>query len=303
MSIDLEAAKAMLENRIKPSNTEDIRWASFPNEGSFKFRILPPIKSESVPGKVIYSHWGLSDDEGNLNRRVTCLKTYKMDCPICEMLEKYQERLDISDWSASGRSYFNALIYNEKDYDSSLPYVLGSSDYTFYWLLEKIIDPEIGDITDPANGHNITFKRKVFKGAFERTISLKPTPIADSEDEIKEILDKCYDLSKIWKNPDDEFIKFVTDTANKTETAIKDRILVLGNKSDSPPNDNSEKTEEKEKQTESNSTSESSNIKNTKVENAPKGAPECFGIDWDSDLQKCQVCPHEFLCQTTKEEK
>jgi len=296
MAIDLEAARAMLENRPKSSSggDGDLRWVSFPKEGEMKIRFLPPAKESSLPGRIINTHWNLLDDDRSY-KKCLCFKTFKEECPICNMLELYNDRINTDDWQASARSYINVLVLENSEYDSTLPYILGSSDYNLYWLLENIIDPDIGDITDPINGHNVTFTRKTPNGAFDRKISLKTTPIADSEERISNILNNIFDLSKIWKAPDDEYLIYAKKLAKNTEKVIKERLLKLTQENQESDIDEQEnKKEDDKKESNNNSTINSK---------APKGAPDCFGIDWKEDLKKCQVCPHEFLCQNVKEEE
>lgn len=279
--MDLEHIKKMLSNRETTSSTtkEDFKWYSLPKGvEEVKLRFLPVWEGGKAPGVITKTHWNLPLEDN----RAICLKTFNLDCPICDALAKYEGKLEIKDWVANGRAYFNVLVFSDKANASAVntneAQILGTSEHTLYWLFERLLDPEVGDITDLEKGHNVTVKRKTVGGAFERQISLKPTPVADSPEKIEEVKKSIYNLSKIWKAPDDNTLNKIKETASQLILALDRKVSEI-NKVKTPEN-----------------LVETPTILNR---SAPAGAPECFGdaSTYGEDSPTCIACPYDFQCK------
>jgi len=303
MAIDLKEARDLLNNRPSSSKGDGggYRWFNLPDEGSTKFRVAPPWEGSKVPGKIVSKHWGIPEIGS-----IYCFNTWGIECNFCKLLNMFSNKLDISPWAPSHNSYLN-VVPRDGDYDKTLPYIMRSSDYTLYWLLEKVLDPEVGDITDPQNGHDITYKRKSKNGPFDRTITLAPSPIHSDPDIAKSILESIYDLDKIFHKPDDNLIKQMQETVQVMEQVINDRILELGNTSGNTGElKPSKEVKEENKAAESTETKVDASTdgkEETKTEDKsngstdkPAGAPDCFGKEHDEESKKCCICPYEFYC-------
>jgi len=334
MPIDPETAKEFLnERKSNSSNNSEFYWAELPDTGSIKIRFLPGWVNSKLPGKIISKHWNIPE-----HNDIICFNTWKMECPICLMLEKYRNIFDTSVWDKSSRSYTNVLIKDNPKYDPKQPYILRAGDYNLYWLVQQIMDVNVGDITDPVNGHDVIFTRKSFKGAFDRTIVLAPSPIASTNEEIEQILNKIFDLDKIWRPGDDEYYKKSVICANIIEKVINERLLSLKN-STAPtqqyytpqptpaptptsqpiptptpqpvPAPTSQPTPTP--QSESVPTTQSQPIPQTESVpqthptpqqqpnnvNKPPKSPECYGTDYNVNEKKCIICAWEFNCAET----
>ncbi|MFZ9095671.1 MAG: hypothetical protein ACO22O_13095, partial [bacterium] len=68
-----------------------------PDSGECLLRILPGWEGAKLPGKHIWTHWGVNCGEKN---RTYCMKTWKRDCPVCNLLEEYDGRLELAEWAA-----------------------------------------------------------------------------------------------------------------------------------------------------------------------------------------------------------
>jgi len=230
--IDFKAAQKLLDQKkkekINSGGLGDTRWMRLPEVGDLKVRFLPPIEGEPVPGYVVHKHYNLPNHEG-LKGNITCFRTWGMQCPICDVLEEYQDRVDLHDYFGTS-SYFNVLVLDHKDCDPKLPYLLQASEYSYEWLLQQLVNIDVGDITDVEDGADVTFRRKKKKGAFDRIISRKSRAISDDPAEIDEILDAMYDMKKIWKEGDDNYYNIAVDLANQLRDIIEDRLLKLGDK-------------------------------------------------------------------------
>lgn len=241
-SIDIKAAQEML-NKKKKEKTDsgkggfgDRRWFKLPDMGEVKLRFLPPIEGDPVPGMIVYKHYNLPDHEG-LKGNITCFKTWNAECPICKVIEEFQDNFKdkLSDFYGAS-SYFNVLVLDQAGFDPTLAYILQSSDYTYEWVLSQVVNAEVGDITHVLDGANVTFRRKKKKGAFDRIISRRSSAIANTDDEIDDILDSMYDLKKIWRSPDDNYLNIAEDLAEELTGIIKERLLKM------PLDDDKDKT-------------------------------------------------------------
>jgi hypothetical protein len=230
--IDFNVAAALLEQKKKEKSDggggggTDKRWARMPDMGELKVRFLPPYEGDPVPGLVIHKHYGLPKHE-KIPGNITCFKTWGLDCPICRVIDEYKDRTNLDDFTGTS-AYFNVLVLESKEHDPTLPYILQASGYTYEWLLQQVLNAEVGDITDVEDGANVTFVRRKKKGAFDRIISRKSSSIADSPEKIDKILGEMYDIKKIWRNPDDNYFNIADDLAKKLRDIIEDRLIRLG---------------------------------------------------------------------------
>lgn len=304
MAVDKEALRKMLDNRPSGSGSGGNDFYSLPSQGSRKIRVLPPWEGASAPGKLVTKHFNISDELGV----VDCLKTWDLDCPVCDVLEAFSSLIDVEDLEGVQRAYLNVLVLDDDEVDPDSPKIMGGSDFNLYWLIEKILDPEVGDITDPDEGHSITFARKRNKGPFERTISLKPTPIASTDEKKKEILDNIKNLDKIFPEPDSDKIKKVKDAAKQLKAILKSRYEDLKKSSSKSASEVAGQVEKEsiKKEADTETKKEPEKVKEPEKRSEekakpevdkPQGAPECFGKEYNEDSKECLLCPHEITCE------
>lgn len=295
--LDVEWARGI----VKKNNSEgkeggnSYRWASFPDDGKMEFRILPVGYGPKKIGFLLHKHYNLPEMDA-----MTCFETYGLDCNVCDVLKEKSNLIDVSPWTRVARSYFNVLIKNSSKYDPNLPYILGGPEYNLRWLLEMIMDNK-KNICDSHIGHNLIFKRKKHKGPFERTVVLDPSPLADSEEKIKKIIEACSDLTKIWRSPDEKFINEMKEGAVVIEKWITNRISKMS--------EESSKVEESSDPPESESAGSQKEDAEKSVKKI-EGSPDCFGksfvenaADTDSESTKkqaedCVFCSFDFQCKT-----
>lgn len=234
MAINFGKAQEILDKRKKDregrsdvgSGGSKVNWYNLPDNGQLRVRFLPPLGDNAVPGKIVHKHYNMPKHKG-INGNITCFRTYGRECPICNVLDEYRDRLgakQLQEFSAS-LSFFNVLILGKEDVDPEQVFVLKASDYNYEWLLQQLVNVEVGDITDPTDGANVTFKRKSEKGAFERIISRRSSPIAASQEKIDTILDSMYDLDAIWKDPDDNYYNIANEIADGLRDVIEERLI------------------------------------------------------------------------------
>jgi hypothetical protein len=324
MALDLAAIRAELDKRKEEkkefskgeSDRADIPFYSLP-DGTEKvlLRFGPPLAHERLPGRIIRTHWGVGAD----NAKVHCYRNYGLDCPMCELLKEYEPRIETSDWSPAAKAYFNVWVLSDPSYESRYEkklnpkqvHLLGASDFNYEWLLDNILNPEVGDVTDPLNGSNVTFEREKKKGKFKRTVSRGSSPVSTNTEEMKTMLEGMYDMAKIWKNPDDTYHAKMKDAVAYTRDVLENKILTLSTETVEEPKDETSKsnqtTAKTSKETVKSAPTNSSNaatVLNTQSNTSkkPAGAPDCFSMkekfeDKDYYNNKCVLCAHEYQCK------
>lgn len=260
-------------------------------------RYLP--SASGVPGKLVKKHYNLPEIKD-----IICFRTHDMDCDLCNMLRTFENRMDVSDWASSTRSYMNALIVEDptQKIDPRVPHIIGQGEGNLYWVYEKMADPDIGDVTDPNKGFNIAYKRTEFNGKFDRTVLPKQQPIAPTPAEVEVILGKMTDLDKIWRKPDDVFLKKLQDVTQKLQVVIESRLLTLVNQPP-PPQAGTNPLDPEKPATPPPVIPAAA----APPSNRPANSPACFsdakvfykneetGAD-DPDKQKCVSCAFDFHC-------
>lgn len=331
MAIDMEAAKAKLEKmkgERKSSSSSDVLWAKLPETGKLRFRILPPLDHEKLPGMVVRTHYNMPESEGVRNGAFKCFKTWGYECPVCSCIDSFGNLSDKERGELSGSyAYFNVLIYDSTEYEEDTVYVLKTSEFTYSWLLAQVVNSEVGDITDPDSGSTVTFKRDDKKSKWERTIARRQSPISDDAATYERIMNSRYDLSKIWPEPEDSAYNNATTLATKVQNLLDSRMTDLKKQakkaSDEPVNEVREAKqkradEEEERKPKRPVNSYQSTVSEDEEEepkgNAakeertpapsaktsikrPTGAPDCFSDYTANQGKKCELCPYELDCQ------
>jgi hypothetical protein len=231
--------------------------------------------------------------------KMMCMKPYTGKCKVCDVLsdnrrdfktivEKSQANTNV--WFQVAVTDDQNLTWNKDGKEvrtkETEAYLMVRKPWDLDFLVEALLNPEKGDPIDIYKGHKVEYKRKKEGGAFERTMLIKPTPVAytfidgefvPDEEKIKAILDDRLDLTKIYRTPDDEYVnKVVNVVADKLKDYFDDkRELLKDNQSeeastipkveDEPAAPTKENTKEVEVSPE---------------EATPSGAPDCYG---DSD--------------------
>jgi len=234
MGMTEKEALAMLdeiqEDEKERGFSGDKRFWKLPNKiGKYKIRHLIHPDNKAV-GKKVWTHFNIPHDDIKV---VTCYRTFGMDCPFCELLEKYENKFETEKWESSLQTKYNALVLNIDDIDPDLPVIMNmSGDYNLKWFLENCFegegeDREFFNMTDPEENYIITYKRVKEGGKIERSIAKRATPIAKTEEEIEEILENCYDLEKIWGEPDDNYHDVMKKACSSMKRMIEERLLPL----------------------------------------------------------------------------
>ena len=173
-------------------------------QGKNVVRILwPKGESESFYAEG-FVHFGVGDEGKNM---VTCPKTFKEHnrCPICEYVDQLRKSKDKNDKALADRMarrkrvYIN-IINRDDEGEKDEPKVLPIGVTILKSLLDTMCDPDYGDITEYADGRDVTITRKGQGLKTEYSVLPKPvtTPASKtlSEDDLE---NKMADLNALFK--------------------------------------------------------------------------------------------------------
>ncbi len=280
--------------------------------GMIEVRVLPPWSDAGELAKEVYTHFKLPPGQSTV---VDLARTYPqlgLDNPIQEILEEFADDLDVSRMWAKATPKINVYIpdsdINRENKD--LPQdaigkvkILAPSVGTYNQIVKLISNPRIGDITDAEEGFFITIEKTV--GAkwqdTSYNVELCPRmgPIHEDPDEQERILEKIWDLDKIFPAPDDAKIAEVHTVAKALRTHLEKQLRSIGGKKASEEPTSKSKRAPRKKAAASADGGDSSNFSegeeeapppskkkaSTKTKTKSKGAskPDCFG---DSEVYK-----------------
>ena len=155
MALDIDKIKARLDS-VKNKNKAGGFWK--PQDGQLVIRIVPTADGD--PFKDYFFHYNL----GGENRSgILCpKKNFADDCPICDFKDQlWKEYNDSSDTDtlklakdmSPRQRFFSPVLVRGEEAEGVRVWGYGKEAYTA--LLNLVLNPEYGDITDPEAGTDL----------------------------------------------------------------------------------------------------------------------------------------------------
>jgi hypothetical protein len=169
MAIDIAKMKAKLD-KVEGKNKGNDNKFFKPQPGTYDVRFLP--SADGDPFKEYHIHYGLKSYGLLCSKRM-----FDEDCPICSFASALyrqggeENEKQAKDLFASARFYSLVLVRGEEDKG---PQIYGYSKTVYTSLLNLILDPDYGDITDPEKGFDIKLEYGKKPGAKFATTDLMP---------------------------------------------------------------------------------------------------------------------------------
>ena len=199
MGIDLAKMKAKrdaLENR---GNGKSSFWR--PEDGETVIRILPT--SDGDPFKEFWFHYNLGKNPGFLSPK----KNYGEDDPLNDFIRQlYNDGSDESvkmakNLGARQRFFSPVLVRGEEDQGVRL---WGYGKTAYKELLNLVLNPEYGDITDTSEGTDLVINYGKPAGAQFPQTTITPrrrsSPLAETEDQISRHLDSIPSYDEVFES-------------------------------------------------------------------------------------------------------
>jgi len=199
MGIDLEKMKAKREALENRGNGKSAFWR--PEDGEQTIRIVPT--SDGDPFKEYWFHYNLGKNASFLSPK----KNFGEEDPLDDFVRQlYRDGSDdavkmAKNLSARQRFFAPVLVRGEEDQGVRL---WGFGKMAYKELLNLVLNPEYGDITDVNEGTDLVLTYGKPPGAqFPQTTITprrKSSPLAGDEDTISSMLDQVPDFNVVFEN-------------------------------------------------------------------------------------------------------
>jgi len=209
MGINLEKMREKrdaLENR----GGSNVFWR--PDDGETTIRIVPTPDGD--PFKEYWFHYNLGKNPGFLSPK----KNFGEDDPLNDFVRQlYKDGADESikmakDLSARQRFFAPVIVRGEEERGVRL---WGFGKTAYRELLNLVLNPEYGDITDVSEGTDLTINYGKPPGAqFPQTVITprrKSSPMTESEDQTAAYLDQIPDFDSVFERKTPEQVQVMLD--------------------------------------------------------------------------------------------
>lgn len=200
MAIDISKMKDKLDALKNKGAGGNKFWK--PAEGTNNVRILPT--EDGDPFKSFFFHYGVGS-EGFL-----CPKAnFAQACPVCDFVaslykDKTEESIEMAKKLGKKQRFFSPVVVRGDEKEG--PKVWGYSKTVYEKLIQTVLNPDYGDITDMEQGTDITIEYgkkagKKFPEA-DLTFARKPSKTCKDLDKkaCEELLKKIPDFNSLHKS-------------------------------------------------------------------------------------------------------
>lgn len=235
MAIDISKMRGKLAQAKGKSTQQAKFWK--PQTGTQTIRILPT--EDGDPFKSCFFHYGIN------NESILCPKhNFGEECAICNFVaklynDKDEESREMARKLGRKQRFFSPVLVRGEEAEG--PRVWGYSKTVYTTLLETVLNPEYGDITDPETGVDIDLRYEKVSGKMypETTLAFKrsSTPMCSgmTDDECETILQGVPDFDSLHKRRTSEDVSQLLDAhLSGGETEDKEETVHYANNETKP---------------------------------------------------------------------
>jgi len=209
--INMDAMRRKLAEQEKKTNgNKDLFWK--PPEGESTIRIVPTADGD--PFKDFWFHYNIPGNPGFLSPK----KNFGEDCPLDRFVRQLfdeggEENIKMAK-SLMARQRFFAPVIVRGEEDKGVR-VWGFGKTAYVELLNLVLNPDYGDITDPESGTDLVLKYGKPPGAQFPQTSLTPrrrtSPMLETADEVAGALESVPDFSKLFERKSAAEVQTILD--------------------------------------------------------------------------------------------
>ena len=153
----------------RDNNGKKFFWK--PQDGEQTIRILPD--SDGDPFKEFWFHYGIGDETAFLCPK----KNHGEECVVCDFVQKLYNTRDEEDRKLANQTrakqrFFSPVIVRGDEGEG--PRLWGYSRTVYEKLLNLVLNPDYGDITDPKEGTDLVMEYGKKAGALFPATELQP---------------------------------------------------------------------------------------------------------------------------------
>ena len=203
-----------MRDKLSSLNSRDGSKSNFwrPQDGDTTIRIVPT--SDGDPFKENWFHYNVGNAAGFLCSK----KNFGDDCPVCNLVRNlYSEGDEASikmakNLNARQRFFAPVLV---RDNENTGVQVWGFGRTVYSDLLNLVLNPDYGDITDTDQGTDLVITYGKAPGqAFPQTNITprrKSSKLNEDESVVKELLDGIPDFAELFERKTSEEVKAILD--------------------------------------------------------------------------------------------
>jgi len=211
MAINLDKMRQKLDALSKKGGDKrNFFWK--PQDGEQTLRIVPDPDGD--PFKEFWFHYGVADEPGFLCPK----KNHGDKCPVCEFVSELYSTRDEEDRKmanqlrAKQRFFSPVIVRGEEDKGVRL---WGYSKTVYENLLNLVLNPDYGDITDPENGTDLVISYGKKAGQMFPSTDIQPRRRSSA-------LDDDSSKAREWMEADIPYDSlFVTKTTEEVEEIFR----------------------------------------------------------------------------------
>lgn len=210
MSIDMEKMRQKLSTLQSRGDRKSHFWR--PQDGEQTIRIVPT--SDGDPFKEYWFHYNLGKNPGFLSPK----KNFGEDCPLDTFVrELFNEGTEDSirmakNLMARQRFFAPVIVRGEEEQGVR---IWGFGKTAYQELLNLVLNPDYGDITDVNEGTDIVLTYGKPAGAQFPQTNLTPrrrsSPLAEEDEAAQQILDSVPDFDSVFEKKSPEQVKHMLD--------------------------------------------------------------------------------------------
>ena len=210
MAIDMEKMKSKMASLKGDNNKKDLFWR--PEDGEQTIRIVPTPDGD--PFKDYWFHYNVGDNPGFLSPK----KNFGEDCPLDDFVRVlFNEGTDDSikmakNLMARQRFFSPVIVRGEEDKGVR---IWGYGKTAYQELLNLVLNPDYGDITDVMEGTDIvlTYGKPVGAQFPQTTLTPRrqPSPLSETEEQISEYLESIPDINGLFERKTSEQVQAMLD--------------------------------------------------------------------------------------------
>jgi len=229
------------EKKRKEQGSGDSAFVNKIPTGVIEVRILPPWSDAGELAKEIWTHFKLPPGQTTVVDIENTYPRLGLDNPVNEVLEEFGDDLDVSRLKSKPTPkinvYFPDSDINQENEELSQEVlgkvkILSPSVGVYNQIVKMISNPRIGDITDPEEGFNVTIEKttgaKWQDTRYDVQLCPRACPIHEDPDEQERILEKIWDLDKMFPAPDDAKIAEIHTVAGALRKHLEKQLRELG---------------------------------------------------------------------------
>jgi hypothetical protein len=200
MTIDMEKMRSKLSVLRNKGGTNQRFWK--PNDGEQTIRIVPTADGD--PFKDYWFHYNLGENPGFLSPK----RNFGEDCPLDSFVKQLwnegtEDSKRLAKKLSARQRFFTPVVVRGEEAQGVRVWGFGKQVYEK--LLNLVLNPEYGDITDPESGTDLVITYGKPAGATFPVTNVTPrrrsSPLCpDGPEKSREYLDDVPDFDELFEN-------------------------------------------------------------------------------------------------------